>query len=208
MAPNPGPDPKDEHAAKALDVGADFIKVSVSLATGAFVFGIGLFANTGVLLDWERVALVLAEIALITSIVAGYGAYSRVPIMLHRDKPDIHDDRLTLAGRWHQLAFLAGIVIMAIVLGRNLFMDPAVDSLRVGSADEAVTAVLRAVDPTWRAQGVQTIEFVKGADAARAGLGVWHLRVSVTRRSDRAQKRPRSLDYFVEPRSGVVRHVP
>jgi len=165
---------------RALDAGADFIKLSVSLATGAFVFGIGLFANTGILLDWERIALVTAEVALIIAIVAGYAAYSRVPIILNKSEPSIQDWRMNLAGIVHQGAFLAGIMILAIVLGRNLFMDPAVDSLLVGSADEAVIAVLRHVDPAWRPQAVQTIEFVRGTDATRAGLGVWHLRVSVT----------------------------
>lgn len=102
--------------AKALSAAVDVVKVTLALATGTLVFSAGLLRDNVKVSSAAKGLLVASWCSLGLSILAGALAYSRVPVMIADDKPDIHDKWFERPGQIHEVAFLVGVVALGIAM--------------------------------------------------------------------------------------------
>ena len=76
---------------KAVSAAVEVIKTTLALATGTLVFSAGLLKEDVEINCVAQHWLVASWFFLGVSIIAGAIAYSRIPVMINEDKPDIND---------------------------------------------------------------------------------------------------------------------
>jgi hypothetical protein len=113
---NPGKD--------GLQSAGEVLKVTLTLATGALVFGAGLVKDYATFPGFSYVTVLLAWVLLGLSAGAGILALSAVPMMLSKSNYDLEDPYLTWPARVHQLAFAIGILLLGISLARAIRSRP------------------------------------------------------------------------------------
>jgi hypothetical protein len=100
-----------------LEKAADFVNYLLALGTGALVFSAELLKKDYPMSAAARVLILLSWCLLGISIIGGILAYMRIPVMLSEQKYDLEDKYMIWPGRFQQLAFLLGILLLGIALG-------------------------------------------------------------------------------------------
>lgn len=194
-------DPKAGKA--ALDAALDWTKVSTGVATGALVFGVGLLNGAATYENAIRIDLMWAWVSLGVAILSGIVAQSAIPPMIADKNYDLEFAPYTWPARIHQVAWLAGIVALALALRHILFGSPALDTFKISNAQQAVTASLGSVPAGRHLQKTAVIELIKGADPSDPSLTRWHIQFLLTSIKRGAGKESEGfLDVLVDPTSG------
>lgn len=94
----------------------EFLKYSLTLATGALVFSAELVKEDVALPMTAKLVLVFAWITLLVSVISGILTFARFPVQMAASNYDLEDRLLVLPWRVHQAAFGLGIVCLGITL--------------------------------------------------------------------------------------------
>jgi hypothetical protein len=194
--------PDDEAGKDALDAALDWTKGSTAVATGALVFGVGLLNGSATYSRSIRDCLMGAWVALGLAILSGIVAQSAIPPMIRAKNYDLEYRPFTYPARIHQLSWLAGIAFLAIALGHILFGTPPLDSLKVTSAQQAVTAALPSLPGGRKIQKMAVVELIKGADPSDSSLTRWHVQFLLASATDKNTQD--SVDVMIDPVSGAA----
>ena len=94
----------------------DFLKYSLTLATGALVFSLELVKEDVSLTAAAKWLLVFAWVLLLVSVIGGVLTFARFPVQMADSNYNLADRLLVLPWRIHQVAFALGIVCLGITL--------------------------------------------------------------------------------------------
>jgi len=194
--------PDDESGKDALDAALDWTKGSTAVATGALVFGVGLLNGSATYSGAIRACLMGAWLALGLAILSGLVAQSAIPPMIRAKNYDLEYPPFTWPARIHQLAWLAGVIFLAVALYHILFGTPPLDSLKVTSAQQAVAAALPSVPGGRKIQKMAVVELIKGADPSDSSLTRWHVQFLLAPATDKNAQD--SVDVMIDPVSGIA----
>ncbi len=177
-APRAKPIPSAPAREALTDAGA-LAAITLSLATGALVFSVGLLtAASSHLWLLPRICLIASWVLLAVSIVSGVMVRSRIPIKLRDQDYDLDEPGFSNEGAIHAGTFVTG----ALALGAALFFTliaipiqrvPAVSSAREAT-DRAKTELTK--DERSRLNRFDLVELVKGGDDQMLPEGTWHVR--------------------------------
>jgi hypothetical protein len=101
---------------EALQSAAEFLKLTVTLATGALVFGAGLVKDALSLGIISRWLIVVSGLLLGLASAAGILALAAIPMMLERVDYEVRDKYFERPIRVHQLTLAAGVMLLGIAL--------------------------------------------------------------------------------------------
>ena len=104
-----------------LDKTAEYVNYLLALGTGALVFSAELIKKDYPMTPGARILVVLAWIALASSVLLGIITYMRIPIMLSEQNYDLEDKYMIRPGRGQQITFLLGIPLLGLAMGILLF---------------------------------------------------------------------------------------
>src|ERR1035438_1064011 len=166
----------DEVGQKTLESAADFINITVSLATGALVFSANLTTQPTALSSAARIALALCWIFLLASIFLGvFLAQGRLTTKLSERNYLIHDDKwLTIPTQVHQWTFLLGVVLLGETMGIVLSNKASDDDSKEKTASMAISIAKLSIPASFTISKVSAMELVTGLDAHDINLATWH----------------------------------
>ena len=194
--------PDDESGKDALDAALDWTKGSTGIATGALVFGMGLLNGSATYSGSIRNCLMGAWVALGLAILSGLLAQSAIPPMIRAKNYNLEYRPFTCPARVHQLSWIVGIGFLAFALGHILFGTPPLNSLKVTSAQQAVTTALASLPDGRKIQKMSVVELIKGADPSDSSLTRWHVQFQMAPEAN--EKAQDSVDVMIDPVSGVA----
>ena len=110
------PDPQKEGLEKA----GELLKLTLSLSTGALVFGAALVKEQLDFSGATKWAVIWAWTLLALAAASGILAISAIPMMIAKSNYDLEDKFLTWPARVHQITFIIGIVLLGFALALSL----------------------------------------------------------------------------------------
>jgi hypothetical protein len=116
MIANPNPAAQKEGLEKA----GDLLKLTLTLSTGALVFGVGLTKEQPGFSGLTKWAILIGWILLGLAAASGIIAISAIPVMMAKSDYDLENKFLTWPARVHQVSFVFGIVSLGIALAALL----------------------------------------------------------------------------------------
>ena len=197
------PPVEPEPNADALKAAGEILKISTGLATGTLVFSVGLLSAAMTSEPLVRATLAATWVALFLSIIGGILAQSVIPVLLDERRFDLEAPTFTWPGRIHQILFGVGILGLSTVLLATLYSDPG--ALRIGSAGHAVLYARSSLRPDEKADRVELVQLVKGADPNRASLLTWQVRFRLTPLRDGV---PVMVDVLIDAKRGTAIRIP
>lgn len=108
MANNAPANPRKD----GLDKAGEFLKLSLSLATGALVFGVALVKEQLVLSGFAKSMVIGAWLLLAAAAASGILALAAIPMMVAKENYDLEDKFLTVPARIHQVTFVLGMILL------------------------------------------------------------------------------------------------
>jgi hypothetical protein len=116
---------------EALQSASEFLKLTVTLATGALVFGAGLVKDASTLGLVSRLLIVGSGLLLGAAAATGVLALAAIPMMLERVDYEVRDKYFERPIQVHQLSLAAGAMLLGIALATAMFEkrpEPTKDS--------------------------------------------------------------------------------
>lgn len=110
------PNPQKEGLEKA----GELLKLTLSLSTGALVFGAALVKEQLDFSGATKWAVIGAWVLLSLAAASGILAISAIPMMVAKSNYDLEDKFLTWPARVHQVTFIIGIVLLGFALASSL----------------------------------------------------------------------------------------
>jgi hypothetical protein len=99
----------------------DLLKFTLALVTGTLVFSVGLLKEAIALNTCAKVFLLFSWLSLTASAAAGVLAYMRIPVLIAKQDYNFRDNRMEKHARFHQIAFIIGLLLLGVTLIIALF---------------------------------------------------------------------------------------
>lgn len=205
----------ETQAKEPLADAANLVGITLGLATGALVFGVGLLTTASNSLGLlPRYFLIASWLFLAFSIVTGVRVRSQIPVKLRKRDYDINSAAFRGEGSLHALSFILGAVSLGFALFFTLIGIPiqrvaAVENPRE-AYDRAKTELTK--DERFRLSKIESIELINGAEGTAMPNGAWHVRFDLRSRSfseNQQLAKVATIDVIVPVRNdGPLRRIP
>jgi hypothetical protein len=157
---------------KATDLAAAFTTALTTIATGALVFSIGLVSNAPSFDNVARIWLIVSWFLLTVSVVSGLAAQSTIGMHILNGRSIFESPVFERPSRIQQISFFLSIVVLAVVLGRQMFTPSLAERIATKPRD-AVTQLQRCVT-TMTVTEISTLDWIGSAASANF---LWHAKI-------------------------------